>query len=144
MKELKINHMAAWTAIIIMLAFLFVWYNYIFYDTWLEANKLTAEYFEEHRSIIPYLVSFITTVLIVYILAWIFAQLKVDSVPGGISIALIIGFVFTFLNILGQDYYAFRPLLISFIDGGANVIACVFAGGILGGWRKYGIESSEL
>ncbi len=137
MRELRINHLAVWTAIVIILAFLYIWYNYIFFDQWLEANKITAEYFEERQGYIPYLVSFITTVLIVHLLAWIYAQLKIDSVPAGMSIALIIGFAFTFLNVLGQDLYAFRPFLISFIDGFANLISCVIAGGILGGWRSY-------
>ena len=136
MKEFKINHLACWTAILIICAFLFVWYNYIFFESWLLNNNLDASDFETNRGFIPYAISFVTTVLIVYVLAWLFTQLKIDEFQSGMGVALAIGFAFTFLNVLGKDLYLFRPLTISLIDGGANLFACVIAGGILGGWRK--------
>jgi predicted tellurium resistance membrane protein TerC len=140
MNDLKLNHKATWTAIIIILVVLYVWYNYIFYDTWLSMNKLTPEMVEENLTMIPYIVSFFTTVLTVYVLDIIFSKLKVDSITAGVGVALTFGFAFTFLNVLGQDLYASRPLEISFIDGGANLMVFAIAGGILGGWNNFGTE----
>ena len=144
MKELKLNHLACWTAIIIIDIFLYIWYNYIFFEAWLENNNMNAADFIDNRGFIPYAVSLFTTVLIVYLLAWLFTSLKVDDFQSGIGVALSIGFAFTFLNVLGRDMYLFRPIEISFIDGGASLFACIIAGAILGGWRKYGSKSSDL
>ena len=144
MEEYKINHWACLTAIVIILAFLYTWYNFIFYDTWLKANDMIASEFEVKRGFFPYFVSLATTVIIVYLLAWLFAQIKITGFESGLVVALGLGFGFTFLNVLGQDLYLFRPLKISLIDGGANLIACMIAGGILGGWRKVGPVSTEV
>ena len=144
MKDLKINHLACLTAIIIIDIFLYVWYNYIFFEAWLDHNNMVAAEFVDTRGFIPYAVSFFTTVLIVYLLAGLFAGLKVDSFQSGAAIALSIGFAFTFLNVLGRDMYLFRPIEITFIDGGASLFACIIAGVILGGWRKYGSEDGEF
>ena len=136
MKETNINHFACWTAITLIVIFLYVWYNYIFFDAWLSYNDLNAEEFEAKRGFIPYAISLCTTILIVYVLAWLFTQVKVDGFQSGIGVALSIGFAFTFLNVLGKDLYLFRPLTISLIDGGANLFACIIAGAVLGGWQK--------
>jgi uncharacterized protein DUF1761 len=144
MKEFKINHYACWAAIIIMISFLYIWYNFIFYESWLNNNEMKADYFENTSGVLPYIISFITTVLIVYFLAWLFTQLKVDDFQSGMGLALSIGFIFSFLNILGQDMYLFRPIEISLIDGGANLFICMIAGGILGGWRKEGPVNDDL
>ena len=144
MKQLRINHLACWTSIIIIDIFLYVWYNYFFFESWLENNNMNVEEFIDKRGFIPYAVSLVTTVLIVYVLAWLFVSLKVDEFQSGMAVALSIGFAFTFLNVLGRDMYLLRPIEITFIDGGASLIACIIAGAILGGWRKYGIESSEF
>ena len=138
MEKNKINHVACWVAIAIVCAFLFVWYNYIFFEAWLGHNDLKAEDFEAQRGFVPYIMSLFTTILIVYLLDWLFIQLKVDGFQSGMAIAIAIGFAFSFLNVLGKDLYLFRPLAISLIDGGANLIACAIAGGILGGWRNKG------
>ncbi len=137
MKKLKINHLACWTAILIVCAFLYVWYNFIFFDEWLKSNNMNADEFEAKRDFVPYAVSLLSTTLIVYVLAWILNALKVDDFQSGMAIALSIGFAFTFLNVLGRDLYLFRPYFISFIDGGASLISCIIAGGILGGWLAY-------
>ena len=105
---------------------------------------MMAEDFENKRGVVPYAISFLTTILIVYVLAWLFTQLKVDDFQSGMGLALSIGFAFSFLNILGQDMYLFRPIEISLIDGGANLFACMIAGGILGGWRKKGPVNDDL
>lgn len=144
MKNLKINHLACWVTIVIVDIFLYVWYNYIFFEAWLENNNINVEEFADNRGFIPYIVSVVSTVLIVYVLAWLFVSLKVDEFESGIGVALSIGFAFTFLNVLGRDLYLFRPLTISFIDGGASLITCIIAGAILGGWRKYGKKSVDL
>ena len=138
MKELKINHLACWVTIGVIDAFLYVWYNYVFFEQWLKHNNMNVEHFEANRTWIPYAISLLSTALIVYVLAWIFKSLKVDDFQSAIGIALSIGFAFAFLNVLGRDLYLFRPVTISMIDGGASLFACIIAGAILGSWRKYG------
>jgi fucose 4-O-acetylase-like acetyltransferase len=136
-QEQKINHLACWVTIVVVDIFLYVWYNFFFFKAWLANNNMTAETFVDNRGLIPYAISVLSTVIIVYLLAWILTNLKVDDFQSGMAIAVSIGFAFTFLNVLGRDLYLFRPFEISLIDGAASVFACIIAGGILGGWVQY-------
>jgi hypothetical protein len=144
MKKRDINHLGCWVAIGLVCAFLYVWYNYIFFEAWLDINNIKAEDFVANRGFVPYALSLITTVLIVYFLEWLFIQLDIDGFQAGMAIAVAIAFTFSFLNVLGQDLYLFRPLQISLIDGGANLFACLIAGGVLGAWANKGSIIKEL
>lgn len=136
MKELKINHLAVVVIIVLGQLIPMGWYT-AFADQWMKFNGLTKEQIEQNNSPMPFVASIISSIVFAYVLAWIFTRMRVESAKDGAIAGLAMGFAFTHLPNMVNNFFTQRPYELSWLDGGINMIIFVVAGAILGGWRKY-------
>lgn len=79
----------------------------------------------------------IATIIPLYVLAWLFVQLKVETALRGAMIGLILGFAFIHLSDMTGNMFADRPYGLAWITGGYSMVSMALSGLILGAWRKY-------
>jgi surface polysaccharide O-acyltransferase-like enzyme len=136
MKKLRLNYAAIAVAIILAMVVPAVGYG-IFADPWMEANNLTLAEVESRANPVQYVIALISSVVTVYIMAWLFTKLNVNNLTKGIAIALILGLGFYFTTAFTSNVFSFRPRSLIFIDGGITLVSYMVTGGILGAWKKY-------
>lgn len=81
--------------------------------------------------------NFIATVVPMYVLAWIFVKMNVDSAIKGLYTGFLIAFSFVFLSDMTGDMFAQNPYALSWVTGGFSMFGFSVAGLILGAWKKY-------
>ena len=79
----------------------------------------------------------VTAVACMYLLAWLFTKLQVESAVQGALYGFLIAFVFITLNRMTNDMFAKNPYGLSWIVGGYSMATLTLGGLILGAWRKY-------
>ncbi len=141
MKKLKINHLDVLSVVVIAQLIPMIWYG-LFTEQWMELNNLTMEQIREKQSAVPYIASIIAAFFFSYTLAYLFVRLGIETIKAGVVMSVIMGFFFFFLPNIVQNLFSFRSLWLGFIDGGSNLLVWLFAGVVLGGWRKYKIAAA--
>lgn len=135
--NLKINHLAVLTCVILSFVLGFIWYDPLFGDVWMDLvglDRVTVEANPPGAAIwISNLVSSITPV---YVLAWLFIKLDVRSGIKGAGIAFLIVFSFDFLSRMTSDLFAQAPYELAWITGGFDMVIITISGFILGAWTK--------
>ena len=142
MKKQTINHLAVILIVVLAQIIPVIWYG-MFSDSWMEYNELTQAEIEENQSVVPYIARIFGTLFLVYTLAYVFVKMEVDSAQSGLSLALAMGFSFFAFPTLVQGLFSLKPIFLGIIDGGVYLIIWGVAGLILGGWRKYQLESDS-
>jgi xanthosine utilization system XapX-like protein len=84
-----------------------------------------------------YLVGLLGALIAMYVLEWILIRLNIDSAREGLVAGLMIGVVFNIFSLITIYSFAEEPIEIAMIDFGANALVFLFAGLLLGAWRKY-------
>jgi hypothetical protein len=79
----------------------------------------------------------IATIVPIYVLAWLFSKLNVDTVVKGAGLGLLLTFSFEFLSTMAGNMFAAQPYALVWITGGFNLVGIGLSGAILGGWKKY-------
>ena len=137
MKNLKINHAAVWVTVVVLTALGFLWYGPLFGDPWMEMVGLDPAAVEANPpGAGTWITNIVATVVPVYVLAWLFTKLGVDSPLRGAGIGLLIGFAFVFLSRMAGGMFAQEPYGLAWITGGFDMAALTLSGLILGAWRK--------
>lgn len=137
-KNVKINHMAVWLSVIILFGLGFLWYGPLFGEQWMNMVGLTMADIEANPPGAGiWITNIIATVVPVYVLAWLFTKLNVNSAISGLIYGFLISFSFVFLSRMTGDMFAQNPYGLSWITGGFDIIALSLSGLILGAWRKY-------
>jgi hypothetical protein len=138
MKELKINHLAVLVGIVLQFVLGFLWYGPIFGDAWMGMVGLNLEMIEaDPASAGDWVHNVVSAVVSVYLLAWLFVKLKVESLSKGVLIAFLIGFGFVFLSIKSSGAFARDPYWLPWITGGYTTVGLMLAGAVLGVWKRY-------
>ena len=138
MEKLKINHAAVWVAIVLLHVLGFLWYGVLFQDQWMNLVGLDLATIEANPAGAGvWLTNTVATVVPVYVLAWLFTKLNVNTALQGAGIGLLIGFAFVHLSTMTNDMFAQNPYGLSWITGGFSMVSLAIAGLILGAWRKY-------
>jgi hypothetical protein len=75
--------------------------------------------------------------LAMFVLAWLFVKLKVESLLKGIWLGFVIGFSFVLMSGMVSGMYADDPYWLNWITAGNTTIGLVIGGAVLGAWRKY-------
>lgn len=137
-QKLKINHLAVWVCVILLFVLGFLWYGPLFGDQWMDMVGLVkAEVEADPPGAGIWISNAISTIIPMYVLAWLFIKLKVTNGLNGLLYGLIISFSFVFLSKLTSDMFAQNPYGLSWITGGYDMVALSLSGLILGAWRKY-------
>jgi len=138
MKELKINYLAVLVAIILQFALGFLWYGPLFGEPWVEMVGLdmaTVEANPPGAGI--WITNVVAAALAMYVLAWLFVKLKVESLLKGIWIGFVIGFSFVLMSGMVSGMYADDPYWLNWITTGNTTLGLMLGGAVLGAWRKY-------
>ncbi len=136
MKQLKINHLAVLVIVVIAQVIPALWYG-LFADAWMKLNNLTMDFITENQSSTPYIASIIGSVIITYTMAHLFTKMNITTGVQGLLTGVLIGFAFTHIPNVVTSQFEFRPYVLSWINGGVNIIIYAIAGFILGVWKKY-------
>ncbi len=136
MEEYKTNHLAVWILVIVNQLLGVVWYSKLaFGRLWMELLGANAADFTS-TSILPYLLSIASAVLIAYTFAWLFKRLNVVTWVDGLRIALRFWLVFAFLVGWVHAAFAMRPFGLIAIDMGREFVNFGLIGVVLGEWKR--------
>lgn len=143
MRTLQINHLAVLVSVVVLSGFGALWYGPLMGDTWMNLVGLDMATLDANPpGAGVWITNFVSTIIPVYVLAWLFTQMNVETLAKGALIGLVIGFAFIHLRMMNGNMWAMRPYGLSWVDGGSNMISMTIAGAILGAWRKYGVSNS--
>ncbi len=142
---MKINYPAVFVATIIHFFVGGLWYGLLFSKKFVELMAFTPEQLQQMQSRNPakeLLITFISTLVLVYILAHFVQYTKARSVLDGIQTAfwLWLGFIAT--TELATVVFEQRKLGLYLISVGYQFVGCALAGVILAVWRPR--ESREV
>ena len=135
MKNLRINHGAVWVSVIIAFGLGFLWYDPIFGESWQNMVNLTPADAEEAGAGV-WVTNTVSTVIQMYVLAWLFTKLGVDSGMQGAMMALILAFSFNLMAVMTTGMFAQDPYGLAWIEGGFSMVSLGIAGFIMGAWTK--------
>ena len=136
MEEYRTNHLAVWILVIVNQLLGVVWYSKLaFGRLWMELLGANAADFTS-TSILPYLLSIASAVLIAYTFAWLFKRLNVVTWVDGLRIALRFWLVFAFLVGWVHAAFAMRPFGLIAIDMGREFVNFGLIGVVLGEWKR--------
>lgn len=138
MKTLKINHGAVVVSVVFSFILGFLWYGPIFGDPWMAMVGLDQATIEANPPGAGIWITQIVSSLIqMYVLAWLFVKMNVDSGLKGGMVGLLIGFAFNHMAGMSSGMFALYPYGLSWVTGGFTMVFLGVAGFIMGAWRKY-------
>ena len=83
-----------------------------------------------------WITNIISSVIPLYVLAWLFTKLDVRSGFQGACVGLLIAFSFDFLARMTSNMFAQAPYELAWITGGFDMVLLTISGFILGAWLK--------
>ena len=137
MKELKINHLAVLVAVILQFGIGFLWYGRLFENAWMEAVGLDLATIDaDPAGAEEWITNIFSAAVSMYVLAWLFVKMGVDSLLKGAGYGLLIGFSFVLLSIMTSGMFAKDPYGLAWITGGFTTFGLTVGGAVLGAWSK--------
>ncbi|MEL7530711.1 MAG: DUF1761 domain-containing protein [Bacteroidota bacterium] len=138
MKNLKINHLAVWVSVVLISALGFLWYGALFQDPWMEMVGLTKDTIDANPpGALTWIANTLATAAPLYVIAWLFTQIPIESAVKGALIASLIAFTFTMMTRIMSGVFSMDPYELAWLEGGYDCISMAIGGAIIGGWRKY-------
>ncbi len=135
MNELKVNHLAILTCVVVIQVVLFLWYS-LFSSFWGEGAMMGGGFGQNLYRLGPIVISVLTSIIGMYSLSWVFRRMAIDDWLSGMTAGLIIGIAFNVFSIFTIYSFSTEPVALSFIDGGANILIFTITGLILGAWTQ--------
>ena len=129
----QINHFAVWVCVVLLFGLGFLWYDPLFGASW---RGIVGVSMEDTAGAGVWVTNTMSTVLLVYGLAWLLGKLGIKNGIEGAMVGLFISFVFVMLPRMTNDMFAQNPYELSWIVGGFSMASTTLAGFILGAWRK--------
>jgi Protein of unknown function (DUF1761) len=135
---MKIKYPAVIVATLIHFLLGGLWYSLLFQNKFLQLinwSPATVRQMESQSHTKELIIAFVTSLVLVYILAHFVQYTKATSAAGGIQTAfwLWLGFIVT--TNLGTVLFELRPLGLYLINMGYQFVGCALAGVILAIWR---------
>ncbi len=138
MKELKINHLAVLVAIVLQFVLGFLWYDPLFGKAWMGMVGLDMATIEaDPAGAEEWITNIFSAIVSMYVLAWLFIKMNVDTLVKGCLYGLLIGFSFVLLSIMTSGMFAKDPYGLAWITGGFTTLGLAVGGAVLGAWKKY-------
>lgn len=137
MNDLKINHLAVWVAIILQFVLGFLWYGPFFGEPWMNMVGLDMDaIMADPAGAGDWITNIIASVAGVYLLAFLFIKMNVDTLVKGTIYGFLIGFVFVLLSEKTSGAFAKYDYWLPWITGGFTTVGLTIAGAILGAWTR--------
>ena len=144
MKTLKINHAAVLLVVLLSQIIGAMWFSpFLFAERWVMLTGKTMSDFA-NASMMPYVVSIISSIITTYAMAWLFKKLNVENFISGVFYAFIFWFAFLFVELETFNSFELRPYALTWINAGKSLITFVVSGFILGLWKKYDAPVEKL
>ena len=142
---MKINYLAVIVAAVVHFIIGGLWYSLIFANTFIEIvgrAQLEQMVADSHWS--QYLVAFVTSLVLVYILAHFIQYTGSKTVAGGMQTAfwLWLGFVVT--TQLSGVIFEQRKLGLYLLNIGYQLVACLICGVILAAWKPRSANNAVM
>ena len=138
MKELKINWLAVLVGTILQFALGYLWYGPLFGEAWMGMVGLDLATIEANPpGAGVWLTNVVQAALAMYVMAWFFVKLKVESLAKGIWLGFVIGFSFVLMAGMAGGMFAKAPYWLAWINGGYTTAGLMIGGAVLGAWRSY-------
>jgi hypothetical protein len=134
----RINHLAVWILVVVYFLIGWGWYA-VLGDTWLNLHAKTATDIERTHNAGAYVLAFVASIVVNYVLAALFARLNVTSAAMGLKVALLCWFAFLFVEYATISVFsAFEtnPWPLVCIDMGRPLLGFAISGLVLGRWRR--------
>jgi hypothetical protein len=134
----RINHLAVWILVVVYFLIGWGWYA-VWGDTWLNLHAKTATDIERTHNAGAYVLAFVASIVVNYVLAALFARLNVTSAAMGLKVALLCWFAFLFVEYATISVFsAFEtnPWPLVCIDMGRPLLGFAISGLVLGRWRR--------
>lgn len=137
MKELKINYLAVLVAVILQFVIGFLWFGPFFEKPWMEMVGLDTATIEANPPGAGiWLTNVLSAALSMYLLAWLFVRLHVNSLARGIWMGFVLGFVFMLLPDMVVGMFNQDPYWLAWITGGHYTVGLMAGGAVLGAWTR--------
>jgi len=134
--SLKINHWAVLVCVVLSFALGFLWYGPILFgEAWMSMVGLDmATIVANPPGAGAWITNLISSLVPLYVLAWLFTKLDIRNGLKGAGIGLLISFSFDFLSRMTSDMFAKAPYELAWITGGFDMVLLTISGFILGAW----------
>ena len=134
---LKINHLAILACVLLSFGIGFAWYGPLFGQQWMAMVELDEAAIEANPPGAGiWITNILSSVVPLYLLAWLFVKLDVRNGIRGAGLALLFSFSFNFLSGMTSDMFAQAPYGLVWITDGFNMAFLTISGFILGAWIK--------
>jgi hypothetical protein len=133
---MKINYLAVIVAAVVHFIIGGLWYGFLFANTFIDiVGRAQLEQMAADSHWSQYLVAFVTSLVLVYILAHFIQYTGSKTVAGGMQTAfwLWLGFVVT--TQLSSVIFEQRRLGLYLLNIGYQLVACLICGVILAAWK---------
>ncbi len=134
----RINHLAVWVAAVVQWIIGGVWYA-VLGNVWLNLHAKTMTDIEDPRTVLPYVIAFVSALFVSYGLAWLIGRLNAGNAVAGLKVGLICFFCFLFVEhatVSVFSSFGTNPWPLIFLDMGRGLVAFAAGGLILGAWQR--------
>jgi hypothetical protein len=137
MNELRLNHLAVLVAVILQFVIGFVWYGPLFGEPWMEMVGLDMATIDaDPPGAGEWITNLVASVAGIYLLAWIFVRMNINTLAKGLGLGFLIGFVFVLLSEMTTGMFSKYPYGLAWITGGFTTVGLAIGGAVLGAWTK--------
>ena len=137
MKDLKINYLAIAVAVVLQFVLGFLWYGPLFGDAWMEMVGLDMATVEANPAGAGiWIANVVSAALLIFVLAWLFVKLNVQTLAKGIWIGFVIGFTFTLMPAMISGFFADDSYWLAWVNGGNTTVGLMLGGAVLGAWKS--------
>ncbi len=142
----RINWLAVIACAAAGMAIGFLWYGFMFLDTWAAGNGITftgegaaMKAFkggaEMSTSNMPMIINSVILLIYPLLMAWLLQRTNIRTFAGGASLGLVVGLTHL-LSIYVGNRFAGNPTSLSMVDGSYSLVLFTLIGAIMGGWQK--------
>ena len=128
------NHLAVWVSAIIAHVLGALWYGPVFGNAWMKFKDFKIE--DINPSMLPYVLSFISCLLVAYVISWLFSKLSVTNMLQGILMTMMFWLVFNAFEMAVLYSFQQESLGLLVINAGKSMIVYFMYGVILSTWRS--------
>jgi Protein of unknown function (DUF1761) len=135
--NVRINHLVVWILIVVYFLIGWGWYA-VFGEIWLNQHAKAATDIEHTHTFGPYVLAFVASIVINYVLAVLIARTNPESPWCGVKVALALWVVLFLEYATISVFSAFEtnPWPLICIDMGRPLLGMAISGLVLGKWRR--------
>ncbi len=133
---MRINYVGIVAAAVVYWLLGALWYGVVFKTRWLALEGFRAEQMPQREPVAPYIIAFIASLIIAYLLAHACVWRNANTAGKGAAVGVLfwIGFVAT--TSFTTYLFEMRPKELFLINYGYSLVGMFIMGAILGTWKK--------